>query len=174
MMRQLRVAVLVLALVVGVPLVAVAQDAGKPVGSGAADPAGDKVVKVESEDAEVNAAIAKARASLAQFWAMKEKPADDVEGFALKVKIQDGDRIEHFWLVDVARDGEAYQGTINNIPNTVGNVAIGGRHRFAEADITDWMFMRGGKIVGNETMRPLLKQLPPEQADHFRRMLETP
>ena len=31
---------------------------------------------------------------------------------------------------------------------------------FTEADISDWMFMRNGKIVGGETIRPLLKSMP--------------
>jgi uncharacterized protein YegJ (DUF2314 family) len=36
------------------------------------------------------------------------------------------------------------------------------------------MFMRNGKLVGNETMRPLLKRMPKEQADRYRAMYETP
>ena len=32
-----------------------------------------------------------------------------------------------------------------------------GRLLQAEADISDWMFTRNGKIVGGETIKPLLK-----------------
>jgi uncharacterized protein YegJ (DUF2314 family) len=45
---------------------------------------------------------------------------------------------------------------------------------FKEADISDWMFMRNGKIVGGETIRPLLKSLPKANADALRAKLETP
>ena len=45
---------------------------------------------------------------------------------------------------------------------------------FKEADISDWMFMRNGKIVGGETIRPLLKSLPKANADALREKLETP
>ncbi len=34
--------------------------------------------------------------------------------------------------------------------------------------------MRGGKIIGNGTMRPLSKRRPADQAARFREMLEKP
>lgn len=158
--------VVALALALGAPAGVSAQEAQNP--------ADDKVVGVSGEDAEMNAAIAKARAGLSTFWTAKEKPAENVDGFALKVRIADGGLIEHFWLVDVAKDGDGYHGTINNMPNLVKSVKLGQRFRFAEDQISDWMFMRNGKIVGNETMRPLLKQLSPDEAERFRKLLETP
>jgi len=36
------------------------------------------------------------------------------------------------------------------------------------------MFMLNAKIVGNWTKRPLLKRMPKEQADNYRRMQEQP
>ena len=36
------------------------------------------------------------------------------------------------------------------------------------------MFMRNGKIVVNQTMRPLLKKMPAAQAAQFQSMLEKP
>ena len=45
---------------------------------------------------------------------------------------------------------------------------------FKEADISDWMFMRNGKIVGGETIRPLLKAMPKADADALRARMETP
>ncbi len=134
----------------------------------------DDVIQVPDDDAEMNAAIAAARASLPTFWQKLAKPEPDEDGFALKVRIVDGGQSEHFWLVDVVRAGDKLSGRINNEPGIVGNVREGDRYNFAEADISDWMFMRNGKIVGNATMRPLLKHMPPEEADVFRKMLETP
>jgi uncharacterized protein YegJ (DUF2314 family) len=37
--------------------------------------------------------------------------------------------------------------------------------------MSDWMFMRDGKMHGNYTMRPLLKTMPAEQAAKLRSML---
>jgi uncharacterized protein YegJ (DUF2314 family) len=129
---------------------------------------------VPNGDPEMAQAITKARASLPQFWKALEKPGEGEEGFALKVAIKDGADVEHFWLMDISREGEKLSGTINNEPEIVGNVSNGERYQFTEADISDWLYMRNGKMVGNETMRPLLKRMPKSDADGYRAMYETP
>lgn len=134
----------------------------------------DTVIRVPNEDPEIAAAIAKARTTLPQFWKAYAHPGPGEEGFALKIAIKDGADVEHFWLIDVGRDGDKYYGTINNTPEIVGNVSAGDRHEFTASDISDWLYQRNGKIVGNETMRPLLKRMPPEVAEQYRAMLETP
>jgi uncharacterized protein YegJ (DUF2314 family) len=70
--------------------------------------------------------------------------------------------------------GGRYSGIINNEPVYAKQVKAGERYEFGDAEISDWLFMRNGKMVGNETMRPLLKQLPQEEADEYRRIMETP
>lgn len=132
------------------------------------------VIPVETADPEMTAAIAKARASLPEFWAAMDGRTPGTNGFALKVKITDKSDVEHFWLNGIERKAGKFIGTINNEPATVKSVKFGQRYTFGEADITDWMFMRADKIVGNETMRPLLKRMPPDQAARFRAMLEKP
>ena len=133
-----------------------------------------RLIRVPNSDPEMAAAIAKAHVSLPSFWKSLEQPAPDEEGFALKVAIKDGADVEHFWLIDVARDGGKLSGTINNEPEIVGNVSNGERYEFTDADISDWLYMRNGKMVGNETMRPLLKRMPKSQAEQYRAMYETP
>lgn len=132
------------------------------------------VVMVPNGDPDMAAAISKARQGLSSFWKALEHPGAGEEGFALKVAIKDGSDVEHFWLMDVSRDGDKLSGTINNEPEIVGNVANGERYEFGDADISDWLYMRNGKMVGNETMRPLLNRMPKSQADHYRAMYETP
>lgn len=135
----------------------------------------DKVINVPNEDTDMAAAIAKARASLAEFWKAKDAPKDGEEGFALKVRIPYGEGSgEHFWLLDIERAGDKYSGIISNDPNNATHVVKGQRYEFVETDISDWMFMRNGKMVGNETMRPLLTRMPKEQADQYRAMYEKP
>lgn len=136
--------------------------------------ADDRVVNVPTGDPEMEAAMAKARASLNDFWTHQAAPGKGEERFSLKVAISDAGKTEHFWLGDVRKEGTGYTGQINNTPQTVRNVRAGQRYSFSAAQISDWMFFRNGKIVGNETMRPLLKRLPPEQAKQYRAMLETP
>ena len=132
------------------------------------------VITVPNNDPELAAAIAKARAGISTFWTAYEKPAEGMENFNLKVAIRDGKDVEHIWLGDITRTDGKLEGTIGNAPEIVSNVEAGQRYTFTDADVSDWMFIRNGKIVGNETMRPLLKRLPKAQAAEYRAMLETP
>ncbi len=137
----------------------------------------DAVVSVPGDDPEMAAAIAKARASLPTFWKAWEAPKPGEDGFALKVAIPygDNDKAEHFWLVGIERADGKYSGVINNTPAYATHVALGQRYEFGEAEISDWLFMRNGKMVGNETMRPLLKRLPKQRRTgtaHFWRRRE--
>jgi uncharacterized protein YegJ (DUF2314 family) len=142
----------------------------------AAVPAAGKenVVGVPEGDVEMTAAIAKARASLPLFWETLAHPGRGEEDFALKVAISDKGETEFFWVVDVEKKDGHIVGTIGNPPDTVTNVRFGQRYEFPEEDVSDWMFMRHGKIVGNETMRPLLKRMTPAEAARFRAMYERP
>ena len=70
--------------------------------------------------------------------------------------------------------GCRYSGRFANAPRDLPGKKAGEVALFTEADISDWMFMRNGKIVGGETIRPLLKSLPKADADALRARLETP
>ena len=134
----------------------------------------DKVVNVESDDAEMVAAIAKARETLPQFWQVFDKKERGESDFALKVKITDTKGTEHFWATDIERRDGKTMGTINNDPNTVASVKLGDRIEIPEADISDWLYMRDGKMVGNETLRPLLKKMPAAEAEKLKKMMASP
>jgi uncharacterized protein YegJ (DUF2314 family) len=56
----------------------------------------------------------------------------------------------------------------------VKNVKIGQKWKIKKEDISDWLFMRDGKMHGNYTMRPLLKTMPKDEAAKFRSMLAEP
>lgn len=134
----------------------------------------DTVVPVAPGNKAMDAAIAKARGSIAEFWRQHAKPDPGVEFLALKVRISDGKATEYFWLIEIQRKGAAHSGIINNDPNRVTKVKLGQRYSFKEADISDWTYMRNGRIVGNETLRVLLDMMPPEDAAKYRTMFEKP
>jgi uncharacterized protein YegJ (DUF2314 family) len=78
-------------------------------------------------------------------------------------------------MADVKKlaDGR-YSGRFANEPRYLPGKRAGDLVEFGEADISDWMFLRNGKIVGGETIRPLLKSLPKADADALRARMETP
>lgn len=134
----------------------------------------DKVVNAEDNDPEMVAAIAKARDTLPQFWQVFDKPERGETGFSLKVKITDKKGTEHFWATDIERRDEKIRGTINNDPNIATSVKLGDRIEIPEADISDWLYMRGGKMVGNRTLVPLLQTMPEREAAGYRKMMAEP
>jgi uncharacterized protein YegJ (DUF2314 family) len=136
----------------------------------------DAVINVESSDTEMNAAISKARASLPEFWTKLDAPATAESDFSLKVAIEGtgSGEVEHFWLTDIMRKDGKIVGVISNDPETVKSVKRGQSYEINPEKISDWLYKRNGKMVGNETMRPLLKRLPAQQAAAYRSMYETP
>lgn len=134
----------------------------------------DDVFKVESDDPAMVAAIAKAREALPQFWLVFDKRERGESDFALKVRITDKRGTEHFWVTDIERRDGRTMGTIDNDPNVVASVKLGDRIEIPEADISDWLYIRDGKMVGNETLKPLLKQMTAAEAEKLKRMMADP
>jgi len=132
----------------------------------------DTLIETGYDEEEMEAAIARARREVDSFIAELSKPTG--ENHAVKIPITDGDQTEHFWLIDVAYvDGE-FSGIINNEPGMVSNVRIGDKRQVSKAELSDWMFMRDGKMHGNYTLRPLLAAMPADEAEKYRSMLAEP
>ncbi len=134
------------------------------------------IIDIANGDPEMAAAIAKARATLPAFWATYEAPKGSETGFSLKVRFPThGTSAEHIWMAEVKKlpDGR-YSARFANQPRDLPGKRVGDLVQFTEADISDWMFMRNGKIVGGETIRPMLKRMSKADADALRARLETP
>jgi uncharacterized protein YegJ (DUF2314 family) len=132
------------------------------------------IVSVRAADAEMNAAVARARDTLPTFWASCDVPKPTEIGHALKVRFDVGAEVEHIWVIDVKKlsDGN-YSGRFANEPDLLGK-NIGDQVEFKQTDISDWMFMRNEKVVGGETIKALLKSMPKEEADAVRARMEQP
>ena len=133
------------------------------------------IIALTSDDADMNAAIARARDTLPTFWASYDAPKPSETGHGLKVRFAVGrDRFEHIWMSDVEKlpDGD-FSGRFANQPGDLPGNA-GDQVEFKQADITDWLFIRNEKVVGGETIKLLLKSMPKEQADAMRAQMEEP
>ena len=135
----------------------------------------DRIVTLRQGDNEMAAAQAKARASLPEFWKKFASPAPNEERFMLKVMMPYGtNNVEHIWVCQLDRKDGMIRATVGNTPKNVTYVKFGQRIEFDETQVSDWMYRRDGKIVGNFTMRPLLSRMPPDEAEHYRAMLADP
>jgi uncharacterized protein YegJ (DUF2314 family) len=127
----------------------------------------DKVIHVSPDDPRMNAAIAKARASVGTFIAALQSPKPGQTGFNVKAKFSDSGHDEHIWLDNVTYDGTNFQGTIANEPEMVKNVKNGQRVTVPAAEISDWMYLENRKLVGGETVRVLHASLSPADRANF-------
>ena len=134
------------------------------------------IVDVNAGNPEMNAAIARARATLPAFWASYDAPKSSEAGHSLKVRFaKPTSGHEHIWMAEVKKTANGrYSAKFANVPRDLPGKKAGDVAEFGDADVTDWMFMRNGKIVGGETIRPALKMMPKADADALRARLETP
>ncbi|MFK4808938.1 YegJ family protein [Devosia sp. ZW T5_3] len=134
----------------------------------------DQVVDVPRDDAQMNAAMDKARAALPEFWARFADPAANEADFSLKLGISDNAGTEHFWCGEIVGDAKAATCVIANEPVNVHTVAYGERVAVDPEIISDWLYYRDGKIVGGETIRVLLPRLEKKEAAAMRALLAEP
>ena len=134
----------------------------------------DQVIDFAKSDPEMNAAIAKARAGLPQFWERFGDPEANDSDFSLKLGIEDQGETERFWCGEI--EGGAGDATcvIANEPVRVHTVAYGERVAVDPAIISDWLYYRDGKIVGGETIRVILPHLDKKEAAALRAQLAEP
>jgi uncharacterized protein YegJ (DUF2314 family) len=119
-------------------------------------------------EAEMAAAIEQAKATFGEFKARFSVPQPGDTDFGVKVRIEDSNGVEHFWLTGLNLDAEPYSGVIDNDPGIVTSVKCGQTYSFSEKDISDWMYVSDGVMQGNHTARVLLKSMPPDEAEALR------
>jgi uncharacterized protein YegJ (DUF2314 family) len=136
------------------------------------DSSDDPVIEVEADDKEMNAAIAHARSTVGEFVKRLANPGPADDGFSVKKMIEDGQEVEHFWLTGVSYSEGEFTGKIGNDPQSVGNVKFGQKVSVAETEITDWMYLDDGKMIGNFTLRVLFGRMPKEEAEALRKQFK--
>jgi len=119
----------------------------------------DEAIAISAEDPEMMVAISQARATLPDFWNIFKSPSKGESDFALKVRIEDANGAEHIWVTEIQRENEKIVGVISNVPNVVETVSFGERVEVPERNVSDWLYVRDGSMVGNFTARPLLRDM---------------
>jgi uncharacterized protein YegJ (DUF2314 family) len=129
----------------------------------------DKVIQVAADDPQMNAAIATARETVGTFTAALRKPRPGQRSFSVKMRVEDRKHVEHMWLDEVTFDGTRFHGVINNEPDLVKNVKTGDPASVEASQISDWMFVDNGKLVGGYSVRLLRERMSPKERAEFDR-----
>jgi uncharacterized protein YegJ (DUF2314 family) len=129
----------------------------------------NEIINVHETDKEMNAAMLKANQSLDKFIDRFNNPREGDSNFALKVKISDEYGVEHFWVTELTITETGFSGFISNEARTVKLVSMGQKVNFGPDIVTDWSYDNNGVKQGAYTLRVLLKRMPKEQADYYKK-----
>jgi uncharacterized protein YegJ (DUF2314 family) len=113
-------------------------------------------VRVKAGSDKMEVAIRQARETVQTFLGALQSPLPGMSSFSVKKKFAVGkDGGEHIWLSDVSWDPERklIRGTVNNEPVDTKEVKLGDAATVAPAELSDWMFVQDGKLVGGYTIR---------------------
>ena len=122
---------------------------------------------VSDNDKQMDRAVENAQRTLGFFMAALRAKKNGDTVFEIKKGFIDGDKVEHLWIKRVTYDGKKFHGEIDNRPNEVSNVHLGEHVTVAPQDVTDWMFLKDGKLIGGYTTRVLYARLSPEDKAEF-------
>jgi uncharacterized protein YegJ (DUF2314 family) len=129
----------------------------------------DFTLRTESGEEELLAITRRARETLPDFISALEKPGPGEEGFRVKYPMPAGGESgvveEHIWLGDIVfRNGE-YHGTVVSRPYYIAPLSAGDRIKFSIEKISDWMYLRDGRIVGGESIKYLIERIGETERD---------
>ena len=131
----------------------------------------NEIINVHETDDEMNSAMLKANESLDIFVNRFQNPQEGDSDFALKVMVSDDYGVEHFWVTDISITDLGFQGFITNEPRVVKLVSMGQKVNFGPDIVTDWSYEHNGVKQGAFTLRVLIKRMPKEQADYYKKVV---
>ncbi len=139
-----------------------------PVGRAVRRPGAEpEYFEVKEKDAEMDHAVRMARRHLRRFITALQNPAAGQRDFEVKKPFVQGDRVEHIWLSGVQYSGKRFHGRVDNAPQEIKGLKMGSRASVNPDEITDWLYVDNGKLVGGYTIRVLYDDLPPDRKKEF-------
>jgi uncharacterized protein YegJ (DUF2314 family) len=123
--------------------------------------------RVSDDDKQMDRAVENAQRTLGFFMAALKAKKDGDTVFEIKKGFIAGDKVEHLWIRRITYDGHNFHGQIDNQPTEVNNVHQGQRVTVPPEAVTDWMFLKDGKLMGAYTTRVLYARLSPDDKAEF-------
>ena len=133
---------------------------------------GDKVNRLTEDDEDMNAAIQEAIRTFPLFMQAMQQPDSSLTDFAVKMKFANGDvNREHRWVSDLHMIGGQLFGVLKNDPLHAKGIESGDTLRVVRDDISDWMYLKKGKLQGGYTMKAKYNSMDEEKKKKFREAL---
>ncbi len=144
------------------------EEAPHPLGRAVFRPPGDtNVYDVADDDVQMAHATQRARKTVGQFIQALQNPAQGDRDFAVKkLFVKDGEA-EHIWLRDIHFTGNRFVGLVDNKPIHIAGLKVGTKVSVNPDEISDWLYVHDGKLVGGYTVRVLVTELSPAEKEAF-------
>ena len=128
-------------------------------------------IYVKDSDPKMIAAIELARNTLDDFLTTLQNSKPGQLDFRVKARMKEDARAEHMWITNVRLFGDQIGGILDNEPLKLRLVKRGDEVRVQKNDVSDWMYVENGKLVGGYTIRVLREKMSAEERQAFDRKL---
>lgn len=131
--------------------------------------AGSTYYQVPRDHAAMHRAVHEARRTVKKFIVALKHPTAGQTDFEVKKPFIQGNEVEHIWLSNVEFVGNRFQGRVDNQPRKIRGLKLGQLVSVNPNEITDWLYVDNGKLIGGYTVRAHYDELSPEQKQEFDR-----
>ncbi len=128
--------------------------------------------RVEPEDIPLKSAQIEAQLKLAELRERIQSPPSEQTYLAVKGIFGEDDQVEHLWLQDLSLQEDRIVGTLDNQPLELSQWSVGDRVVLRREQISDWMAIESGQLVGGWTLRALREQMTEAERAAFDASLE--
>jgi uncharacterized protein YegJ (DUF2314 family) len=139
---------------------------GQKLTQGASEPG---YFQVPNNHAAMHNAVIEARKTVRQFIKALKHPASGQEDFEVKKAFTEGNQTEHIWISDLQLVGDHLQGRVDNEPRKITGVKLGQVVSVYPKEISDWLYVDNGNLVGGYTVRVHYNELSPKEKQEFDR-----
>lgn len=123
---------------------------------------------VSDDDAAMNEAIAKAKATSGQFVeALRARKPGTKDFYVKKPYKTPDDGHEHMWVEISAEKDGVLEGTVANEPQHTTEVNWGQKVSVDLSEISDWKYQDGNKLIGGYTIRYFVNQMSAAEKQEF-------
>jgi len=133
------------------------------------------VIPVYQDDGEIARIAEDARNTLPVFFRYLTRAGSSDDCYVKYPFLADDDSgvdREQVWLTGIQFNNGRYFGVLASDPRHLSGKKKGDVVLIDMEAITDWMYVRGGKIIGGESIKYLLERIPEERrSDHERDLL---
>jgi uncharacterized protein YegJ (DUF2314 family) len=129
---------------------------------------GSNYTHVESEDAAMNAAIAKAKATVSDFVRAFHTQKPGTKDFFVKKPYRTpAGEMEHMWIEVLEEREGTLKGRVANEAEETREVKMGQTVSLKTSEISDWKYQDENKLIGGFTIRYFIEKMSPKEREAF-------